>query len=205
MQIQIKGGCFSMQNIRNINPVLRATGIIAVVAALVTGITFAALQSQATLTNSTIASATADLQIDNTDNGSGFSNTDTGYAFTGVVPGGADSNTGNFQLKNNSTGGADLSIDVQVPTLPTWTVVPAGPVVNADVDVIISCTGTLGVFGVTTDLVSINAGPVALTGANLDNGDTATCTVKISMDATAFTGTNASSTNFDFVFTGTGV
>jgi hypothetical protein len=194
-----------MQSVLKISPVMRAVGVIAAVAVLVTGITFAALQSQATLTNNTIASATADLQVDNTDSTtSGFGSTDVGYAFTGVVPGGADSNVGNFQLKNNGT--ANMSVAVQVPTLPTWTVNPAGPVVAADVDVIIACVGSVsGTFGVTTDLAAINTAPVALTAGNLNAGDTTACTVKISMDATAFSGSSASSTNFDFVFTGTGV
>ena len=44
--------------------VSRAVGVISAVVVLMTGVTYAALQSpQATLTNSTISSATADLRI----------------------------------------------------------------------------------------------------------------------------------------------
>lgn len=194
-----------MKTARRLNPVLRATGIIGATAALVTGITFAALSSTATLTNNTIATGSAELLIDNTDDATTTvpGATDVGYAFTGVVPGGADSNVGNFTLTND--GDSDMSIALNLDGAPVWTVLPSGTVDDSKVDVIVSCTGDLGVFGVTTDVASLVAGPVALTGANLDTADTATCTVSISMDADAFVGSSASSDQFDFVFTGTAV
>lgn len=196
-----------MQSLRSISPIVRAIGVIGAVAILVTSITYAALQSQATLTNNTIASATALLEVDNTDDaGSGFGGTDVGYAFTGIIPGGAGSNVGNFQLKNSSDTGVDMSVSVQVPTLPTWTVLPSGTVDDSKVTVDISCSDTDAiVYGVSDTLANINAAPVELTGDTLAAGDTATCTVSVSMDADAFSGTSASSDNFDFEFTGTNV
>lgn len=193
-----------MQSIRSISPVVRAIGVIGAVAILVTSITYAALQSQVTLTDNTIASASTDLQVNNTDDTvTGFGDTDTGYAFTGVVPGGADSSTGNFQLKNNGT--AAMSVSVKVPTLPTWTVTPSGTVDNTKVMVVMSCTDLDETYTVTDTLTNLNAAPVNFATGTLGAGDTATCTVKIDMDAAAFSGESASAGNFDFEFTGTAV
>lgn len=191
-----------MVSIRSINPVVRAVGVIGAVMALATGVTFAALQSQATLTNNTIASATATLQVDNTDSGANpFSATDVGYAFSGVVPGGATSSTGNFQLKNAGTVG--MTVSVKVDSAPTWTVADGvGTVDNNKVKVLFQ-RGAGVVQEITlNDLLS---GDVPLTDGNLAPGAVATFHVQIKMDADAFTGSGATADNFDFVFSGTGV
>ena len=61
-------------------PLLRAVGVFGAVAAIATGATFAALGSQATLTSSTISSATADLRVWD---GAAFSPTGPGFTVTG--------------------------------------------------------------------------------------------------------------------------
>lgn len=194
-----------MQSIRSISPVVRAIGVIGAVAILVTSITYAALQSQVTLTDNTIATGTADLQINNTDDTvTGFGDTDTGFAFTGVVPGSTTgSSVGNFQLKNNGTAG--MTIAVQIPTAPVWTVVPTSTVDNSKVTVNLSCTDADETYTVTDTLANLIAGDVNFTTGTLAGGDTATCTAKITMAADAFTGESASASNFDFKFTGTAV
>lgn len=73
-----------MISIRQINPVARAIVVIGAVMALVTSVTFAALQSQATLTNNTISTATAGLKLWD---GTAFSSTAPGFTVTGLVPG----------------------------------------------------------------------------------------------------------------------
>ncbi len=65
------------------SPLVRAVAVFTGVVALVSGVTFAALQSQATLTNNTIASAKAGLQVKSTGS---FASQDAGFAFTGVLP-----------------------------------------------------------------------------------------------------------------------
>lgn len=192
-----------MNAIRSASPIVRAVGVIGVVAALVTSVTYAALQSQATLTNNTISSATAGLSVNNTDDAAPGGATDVGFAFTGVVPGGASSSVGNFTLANDGT--SDLDISVAVPTLPTWVVTPSGTVDNTKVTVAISCTAGSVTFAGSATLSSMNAGPVDLTGGQLAQGQTATCTASISMAADAFTGSSATATDFDFVFTGTAI
>jgi hypothetical protein len=189
------------------NPQVRSVSIFGVVAVLVTGVTYAALQSQATLTNNTIASATASLQVQSTGS---FASQDAGFAFTGVIPGGsAVPALGNaFKLRNNGT--IDLDIAASIPTAPTFTVSPvAGPVDLSKVDLVLSCTTGANSFALTTDIAALVAahgtGGVSMTPDNLPFSglNTADCTVQVQMDSDAFTGGSANSTNFNIVFTGT--
>ena len=195
-------GELTMRTIKTakMGPATRAVLVIGSVAALVTGVTFAALTSKATLTDNTISSATADLQIDNTQNGLGFSSTDTGYAFTGIVPGGAGSNTGNFSLLNNGT--ANLSLTVKLDVTPVCTVIPSGTVSTNLVHVLIQRGA-----GLPQDLLLSNliAGPQAISGGNLASGVSENDNVQVKMDAGAFTGSSASCSAFQFVFDAVGV
>ena len=188
------------------SPLVRAVAIFTGVVALVSGVTFAALQSQATLTNNTIASATAGLQVKSTGS---FASQDAGFAFTGVLPGGpAVPASGNaFQLKNNGT--IDLNISASIPVAPTFTVSPdPGPVDLSKIDLILSCTAGVNTFALTTDIAALVAGHasggVPMTPNNLPytGSNIANCIAKVQMDADAFTGGSASSTNFNIVFTG---
>jgi len=194
-------------NLRKYSPVLRAVGIIGVVAGLVTAVTFAALQSQATLTSNTIASATAQLAVSSTSGCSAvtgtFGQTETGFAFTGLVPGGTDSGAKTFCLQN--TGTDNMSVNVKIPVFPTWTVTPPGTVDNSQVNLAFTCTGAGGTFAVTDNVNDIGLNTANLSGGTLNAGTTDTCTVTASMTSSAFTGESASSTTFDLTFTGTGV
>ncbi len=104
-----------MVSIRQINPVARAVVVIAAVMALVTSVTFAALQSQATLTNNSISTATAGLKLWN---GSSFESTAPGFTVTGLVPG-EWSDDYNFYFQNDGEGPLFLTANVpQEPALP---------------------------------------------------------------------------------------
>lgn len=101
-----------MRKIFNINPVLRAVGVISAVAVLVGGVTFAALQSRTTLTNNTISTASAGLEIWD---GEEFERTAPGFDVTGLVPG-QGSGENFFYLRNS--GEADMNITARVPRVP---------------------------------------------------------------------------------------
>ncbi len=191
-----------MVRITAINPLARSVTVIGAVAALATGVTFAALQSQATLTNNTISSASAVLLVDNTgDPARGLTPSDNGFAFTGMVPGGAASNTGTFQLKND--GSTALHTHVKVPTLPTY-------VDSNGNDVTVDNTKVFVVFknGAGADqsfaLSALNGADGVQLADDLAAGAVANYTVKVTMDVDAFTANQAVSTNFDFLFTGKG-
>lgn len=181
--------------------ILRAVSVIGIVTALSGGATYAALQSQATLTNNTIASASANLQV-STDGGSTFGHSKPGFDFTGIVPGGANSGPKQFLLEN--LGSADMSLNLSVPTLPTFVVTPSGTVDPNQVHVLVSCTShASGTLTANTTLAALQVG--ANLSGTLKHGDTVVCSATVSMDPGAFTGQSASSSHFDMVFTGTGV
>jgi hypothetical protein len=98
-----------------ISPVVRAVLVIGAVAALVTGVTFAALESEATLTQNTIAGADA-LKVNNDPANEVFNQSEQGFDFANVVPGIASSQTENFELQNTST--TVVNVNVQIPTPP---------------------------------------------------------------------------------------
>jgi hypothetical protein len=103
-----------MLQFTKINPLARAIGVIGAVAALTTGVTFAALNSQATLTNTTISSATADLLLWDGDT---FESTAPGFTITDLVPG-----TGvEKPLYFKNAVGVPLAVTAHVPTLPSST------------------------------------------------------------------------------------
>lgn len=188
-----------------INPLARAIGIIGVVAALVAATTFAALTSQATLTNNTIASATADLQVDS-DGDASYGSTDEGFAFTSVVPGGAavPSTPFTFKLKNNGgVGGTNLSVSVKIPVLPTW----SGIVDNSKVDVVLACSGGIVYASTPTDLLTLSTTGVTLGSLVTTSGsEIADCTAQVQMDLDAFSGPGVNTTSgFTLEFTGTAV
>jgi hypothetical protein len=196
-----------MKVLRQMNPVVRALTTFAAVAALVTGVTFAALQGQASLVNNTISSATADLQVKSSGS---FAAQDAGFTFSGVLPGGSAVPVAGhaFQLKNNGT--TDLNIAVSVPVAPTFTVQPGpGSVDLSKVDMLISCSNGVANFTLTSDLATLvsahGTGGIAVTGTNLPQSpnNIVSCLARAQMDADAFAGTSASSNNFNIVFTGT--
>lgn len=197
-----------MIGIQTINPLARAILVVAAVAGLVTAVTFATVNSTATLTNNSVSTATADLEVstdaDCATTGTGFSSSVTGFDFTGIVPGGAASADFEFCLRN--AGDANLSTLLTIPALPTYTDSSAAPVAvdNSKVDVNLTCvTVSTDPFGAGGTLQEIWFSGVDQ--GELAAGDIATCTANVSMAADAFTADSASSTDFNLVFTGNGV
>ncbi|MCW1907971.1 MAG: hypothetical protein KIH63_001380 [Candidatus Saccharibacteria bacterium] len=187
-----------------LNPVVRATGIIGATAALVTGVTFAALSSSATLTQNTISSETTDLVIDRAGAGDtdvdpvAFDETDAGFAFTGILPGSVSSQTEAFSLRNLGT--VNLGVKVKIANAG---VLPAGVDATDVVFTFESTTGEPTITPTWADLTSVDG--VTLV-ADMDNNPVASeeFTVKVSLD-NSVTGESVSITAFDFVFTGTAI
>ena len=163
----------------SISPVVRAILVIGAVAALVTGVTFAALESEATLTQNTIAGEDA-LQVNNDPEGNAtFSQTEQGFNFINIVPGVASSQTENFELRNTSTTTVD--VNVQIPTPPT---LPAG-VTGEDITFTFEAVGGGGPVTATwTDLIT-GDGVLLFTG--LVGGTDQEFTVKVDVAGTVTT------------------
>lgn len=193
---------------RQINPVIRAVAVIGAVMALVTGVTFAALQDSVTLQNNTIASANADLLIYD---GATFSETAPGFTVTDLVPG-EGSQEYKFYLKNN--GAAPLKIAATVPNEPA---APAGGYdftgwENLKVTVKNYEAGCAD-DTVNTTMAALLAGEVELkcnplaAGAQGNNGAGAEETegnygITFDIDPASVTGDSPGVGNFDIVLTG---
>lgn len=181
----------------------RAISVVASVAIVVTGVTFAALQSQqAVLSGNTIQTASANLLIGTASaTSTEFSNSHSGFTFTNIVPGGpaqpVDGNS--FYLKN--TGTATLAIKLAVGTTPTNT----SNVDLSKVTVTITRvdTGTTQ-SGSLQSLIDGNpSGGLSLTDPLVPASNGVQYKLSISMSDDAFTGSSAAIGAIDFVFSGT--
>jgi hypothetical protein len=130
-----------MRSIRHLNPMVRATGVIGAVAILVTGVTFAALNNQASMLDSSVTAESAALRVDNDEDGT-FTITEDGLHFTNLVPG-TPSDPETFAVQNVSSGAVDVHVRIaaEPDALPdgvspteltfTFTPSPSGSTVNA--------------------------------------------------------------------------
>jgi len=190
-----------MRKHKNFQPLLRAVTVMAVVGAIVSGVTFAALTSQqAVLAGNTIETATADLRV--SQDGNTYTNSLTGFDFANVVPGGSAVPAAgyNFYLKN--FGGTPLLLKLSIGS----TVANPNNVDLTKVSVILTSIGS-GAQPQTFTLASLIAanatGGVALTSPSpLMAGTQAKFAVQVSMASDAFSGSNASLGNIDFAFSG---
>ncbi len=182
----------------SVAPVARAIIVVASVAVLATGVTFAALQSQsATLTGNSISTATADLRIGTS--ASTFSNTRTGFNFSNVIPGApatpADGNS--FYLKNYGT--TPMALKVAINTVPTNT----SDVNLSKVYIVFNRIDTNASQKLSiASLVSANTtGGTPMTDT-LGGGVVAQYKTQVVIDEDAFSGTSATIGGIDLVFSG---
>ncbi len=173
--------------VQKINPVARAVVTIAAVAAMVTGVTFAALSNTATLTNNTIMSTNIDGLVIDSDGNDSFDTTDQGFAFNNIGPGGTSAPQ-TFKLKNSTTGQLDVNVQITGESA-----LPAG-VDASDIT-----------FNFTTPDGTVNANWGQLTPTNgvllisdLDPDEVASVTVTVTLDASVPDGTSIPSFNFMF-------
>lgn len=188
-----------MQRISVLRPITRASIVIAVILATVTGVTYAALQSQQSkFTGSTIQTATANLLVSR--DGTIYSNSETGFLFSNVIPGGSltPSNGYPFHLKN--AGGTALSLKLAVSSTPTNT----DNVDLTKVNVLITPQiGQTQTFTLQSLIDSYATGGIALTNYPvLFSGNNTGFTIQVSMASSAFTGASATIGTIDFSFTG---
>jgi hypothetical protein len=197
---------FSMLQFFKINSALaRALSIVASVGIIVTGVTFAALQSQqAVLSGNTIQSATASLLIGTASaTSTAYSSSHSGFSFNDIVTGAAAQPAGGnvFYLKN--TGTATLSVKLNVngtPTNPSNEDLGKVKITVVRTDTNTSQTTTLQAL-----IDSTPAGGLTLTDTLAPSATGTQYTMTVSMTADAFNGSSATIGAIDFSFSGTGV
>ena len=186
-----------------INPVVRAVGVFSAVAIIAGGVTYAALQSQATLTDNTISSATASLQVDNTDNGLGFSSSDAGFQFTNLLPGAGYSDAKHFKLHNAGTSNLQVTVYATAGTV-------TGALDKNKVHVKFTNQSLSTPGSAEYTLAQLEANFNGLPGVvgtdfldTSEPGETNAFDVQVKLDDGAVGGSGAADTGFNLVFTGT--
>lgn len=201
-----------MLKLNKISPVARAVGVMSAVGILVSGVTFAALNSQVTLTGNTLSVASAGLEIDNTENGiAAGQTTDAGYNFEGLVPGGGFGEEHTFTLKN--TGEADLNVTVGATMSDAMSTLASEGDTSIDPTLVtFKFTNTATGQSKNYTMAELEEGDPGnlpgVSGANanaLNVDETATFTVQVKLGQDAVNGDSADDAMFDFEFTGTAV
>lgn len=178
----------------------RALLALVVVGVVVGGVTFAVIQSQAAvLRGNAIMTASVGMQVSRDD--TTYADTVDGYAFGALIPGGQATPSNGYPLYLKNTMSTKLEPRVSV----------AGPVANpgninlSKVRVIIApASGGVEQSITLSELIASNAsGGVPITGVNkiLGSGRLA-LTIKVALDADAYSGPGAAIDNFNFNFSG---
>lgn len=195
-----------MKIFQNANLALvRAISIVASVAIVVAGVTFAALQSQqAVLSGNTIQTASANLLIGTASaTSSEFSNSHSGFTFANIIPGedAPAANSSSLYLKN--TGAATLNVKLSVSGTPTNTS-------NVDLTKVLVTitrvdTGAVQTASLATLIGNGPNGGLSLTDPLAPGTTGIEYKLNVSMASDAFNGSSASIGALDFVFSGTAV
>lgn len=177
---------------------VRAAGVIAAVLVIVSGITFAALQSQQdTLAGNTIETATANLQL-STD-GTSYGNSRAGFDFNNLVPGGQPVPIAGYPVYLKNNGGTPLALKMAVTSVPT----NPDNVDLSKVNVLVTLVGSsTGAQSFSLQSLTGNGG-VALPFGNLAANTSQQFKLQASMASDAVNGSFASLGNIDVSFTGT--
>jgi hypothetical protein len=167
---------------------------------LITGVTFAALQSQQNvLAGNTISTATANLQL-STD-GTTYADSRTGFDFNNIIPGGSAVPAAGYSFYLKNAGGTPLTLKLAVGSTPTN---PSG-VDLSKVNVILTTVGS-GAGSQSFTLQSLlTPGGVSVTGASLASASAQQYKLQVSMAVDAVTSSSANLGNIDFDFSGTAV
>jgi hypothetical protein len=168
-----------MVSIRSINPMVRAVGTMGAVAAVVGGITFAALTSNTVaLSDNTLSAASATLAIGAGSNCSNTTNTSTaGFNNTKLDPGVA-SDPVSFCLRN--VGDVPLDVTASIPSANLTSATLATDKVTLD----LSCTNGAKTETLTATLADLSdATAQALGTDSLAAGTQWDCIVKATLDS----------------------
>ncbi|MDB5185375.1 MAG: hypothetical protein JWN38_1183 [Candidatus Saccharibacteria bacterium] len=178
-------------------PFVRAFVVITAVVTMVTGVTFAALQSEVNILHgSTIQTAAAHLQL-STD-GVGYANSLDGFNFNSLIPGGPAAPVGGYKLYMHNDG--DTKLKVKLSAADGF--ISENGIDLSKVHVILMPSTGAGNNVILQDLIAANkTGGVALPNvAPLNPGQTVSFAMSVQMDADALSGSTATISNLDFVF-----
>lgn len=194
-----------MHTTKSIRPFLQAMAIIGAIVVIVSGVTFASLQSQVVvLKGNSIATAVAELKLSK-DNIIYASSLD-GYTFGSLVPGGSPSPVNGHPIYLQNTGSTPLLAKLSVGNALT----NPDAVNLAKVHVILSGFGGGAPQNITLQelIAADTTGGIAITVPGLsriNNGGNAGFTMQVMLDGDAVTGSSGSIGNLIFNFNATAI
>ncbi len=187
-----------MQQSKTSKLMLWSIGMMCALLLVVSGVTFAALQSQpAVLQGNTIQTAVASLQV--SPNGVNYSSTMDGYVFGNLVPGGLSSPANGYPVYIKNVGTTPLAVRISVNS----------PITNPNsVDlskahiILAPASGGAAQNNILQDLITAGStGGLAVNQAShLLPGEVTNFLLKASLDSDAFSGPGATLSNIDFSF-----
>jgi hypothetical protein len=189
-----------MKPSKNFKVLARALVVVSAAVIVVSGVTFAALQSQQdTLAGNTIETATANLQL--SVDGYSFTNSHAGFDFSNLIPGGQAQPVTGYTVYLKNAGGTALSLKLAL------TSVPANPnnVDLSKVNVLLTTVGSgtgAQSFSLQALMTASTTGGLDITSGNLASGATQQYKLQIAMASDAISGSSASLANIDFAFSG---
>lgn len=188
-----------------INPMARALFVLVAVAGIVSGVTFATLQSQqAKFTGNTIRTATADLRVSSDGLSANYSNAQNGFVFGNLIPGGLPSPEAGVPVYLKNFGDTSLSLRIAA----------GGNVINPkNVDLSKVNIILVSIGGGTTQTFTLKAlmdasatGGIPLTGyPTLAKSTPHQFGLQVSMEADAFSGNDAEISGIDISFSGVAI
>ena len=192
-----------MKRFKQKTAALRSVGVVAAVVIIVSGVTFAILQSQQdTLTGNIIETASANLRLST--NNVDFNDSQPGFGFMNIVPGGPAVPVNGFPFYLRNDGSTPVTLKVGVSTPPS----NPGNVDLSKVNILIMrLAAGAGVQSFTLQsLIDASAnGGLPMNGGNLTNGISQEFRLQVSMAADAVNNTGAGLEGLDLSFTGEAV
>jgi hypothetical protein len=181
----------------------RAAGALIAALVVVSGVTFAVLQSQQIkLAGNTIQTATANLLLSS--DGTNYSSSQSGYNFSNLVPGGSAMPASGYPIYLKNSGGTPVALKFAVSSTPS----NPDNVDLSKVNVIIMPVngGATQVFTLQALIAANTTGGLSInTPAQFLASDTMKYTIQVSLASDANIGSSASLGNIDFAFTGVAV
>ncbi|MDB5170619.1 MAG: hypothetical protein JWO35_313 [Candidatus Saccharibacteria bacterium] len=187
-----------MKQVVNLKALARAVAVVAAVSIVVSGVTFAALQSQAgVLKGNIIQTAVASLQV--SPNGVTYSSSMDGYVFGNLVPGGQSSPNNGYPVYVKNVGTTPLAVKLSVKGLVTN---PDGVDLTKVHVQLTPIAGGASQNILLQDLIAADTtGGIALNlGTRLNQDQSIVYLLRVSLDADAVVGSSATLSNVDFNF-----
>lgn len=192
-----------MHRFKKFKALTRACAVVGLVLTIAGGLTFAALQSQQdTLSGNTIKTANANMLL--SVDGANYSNSQPGYDFNNLIPGGAAMPLTGYSVYLKNTGATALGLKLAISSAPSNPNNVDLSKVNLLLTTVGSGSGTQS-FSLASLIAAAASGGLDITSGNLASGMSQQYKLQISMASDSLTASSATLGNIDLAFNGLAV